>query len=275
MTTDDTQATESTREIVALDGSIHPSKVPTSIGFAQWQPIYRAALEAHDAETQRAMRTFIPTHVAIRDAEEALTREFQIGEREIWRHGERVAVDGEGVGPSPVMVRIAVNTAFNAAFNDRCIPTINYQTADLMHASWLSSETLRRLATLQNGIDAYVRGELASLPFVAPWEDPAAWGWGAGAGAIAHEFVRHLLGIQGPLAFLDYERMLTPNNADRFEKTIPRGAMDWLQTKAKEKLQAESAAPDDDPIDQEYRAHLTMIAEGRAPFGYTITENDE
>jgi hypothetical protein len=352
MTTEPTEPTESTTKTI--------DPIPTTVSYAEWQRLYRVTTDAFDRMKQASAKAVGPLSDAMRTVEDALHREYKLGEKPGWTPADP---------PSDVLVRVIVNRNY---YSERpAMPEIGYQTADLMHASWLTATTLRRLAMLQEGLDAYIRGELASLPFVAPWEDRGAWSFttsddsaievhnrvaideetsteliaswykarpksprelrtfvdnlldkythdygtivhaaaasalaavhavnadplqgglsGFQAGAIAHEFVRKLLAIQGPLSFVDYERMLTPRNADRFEKTIPRGAMDWLQTKARERLahhklltdlieretaRGEVPHNDDHPLSAELLAHLTAIAEGVAPFGYTITEND-
>lgn len=66
---------------------------------------------------------------------------------------------------------------------------------------------------------------------------------------------------------IDFEHMLYPQYADKFEKTIPSKIWHKLQKVAKEKMKepAENFHPD-------VRDHISKIAAGQIPFGYTVKD---
>lgn len=67
--------------------------------------------------------------------------------------------------------------------------------------------------------------------------------------------------------FIDFEHMLYPQYAYEFEKTIPSKIWHTLQKVAKEKMEepAENFHPD-------VREHISKIAAGQIPFGYTVKD---
>jgi len=92
------------------------------------------------------------------------------------------------------------------------------------------------------------------------------------AGFIGWEMVEQFMhvGTCG-LSIVDWENMLYPQYAERFEKTIHRKTFETLQDKAKERLaEAETAGIGLHP---EVRKHMESIVNGEVPFGYVIRDN--
>lgn len=71
---------------------------------------------------------------------------------------------------------------------------------------------------------------------------------------------------EGPMRLLQYGQMLYPQTEKKFEKTIDKATMGWLEEKAKEALESgREIAP-------KVRMHLECISVGIPPFGYAIEE---
>lgn len=68
------------------------------------------------------------------------------------------------------------------------------------------------------------------------------------------------------LRITDYDDMLYPQYAYRFEKTIPTWVWEEMQKEARERLNDKRSAHPD------VRAHWQSIVDGVVPFGYTIGE---
>jgi len=87
--------------------------------------------------------------------------------------------------------------------------------------------------------------------------------------AIMWNFIRVWTKEEGALELVRYNDMLYPQNANRFEKTIPKECAYDLINHAK-KLLEEYKESQVTPI---MYAHWKSIAEGKMPFGYRI-QND-
>lgn len=75
------------------------------------------------------------------------------------------------------------------------------------------------------------------------------------------------------LRLVDYDDMLYPQYADRFEKTIPRSIWVDLQNEAVKKLGAAANLADGHEVHGAVVDHWKSIAGGKVPFGYTIKED--
>ena len=69
------------------------------------------------------------------------------------------------------------------------------------------------------------------------------------------------------IKIVDYDDMLYPQYAYRFERTIPTWVWEDMQKEARECLNDKRSAHPD------VRAHWQSIVDGVVPFGYTIGEN--
>jgi hypothetical protein len=86
------------------------------------------------------------------------------------------------------------------------------------------------------------------------------------AGAVMWRFIQHFMCVDGPMKLLQFEDMLYPQYAKKFEKTLDTAAFKFLQEKAKEKITCEGTHPD-------VKAHMQSIIDGIVPFGYTLTKD--
>jgi len=89
------------------------------------------------------------------------------------------------------------------------------------------------------------------------------------AGAIMWEFMKHWNDVKAPARLLQYEDMLYPQYADRFDKLISKETWAYLQQRAKEKLREKDSSPV-----AAVRLHWQNIAQGQIPFGYKV-ENEQ
>jgi len=87
------------------------------------------------------------------------------------------------------------------------------------------------------------------------------------ASAVMWEFIKHWSHYNGPMRLVNYEDMLYPQYAYRFEKTISEATWKWLQNKAKKKLESSVK------LHPEVKAHMESIMNGKVPFGYAIKED--
>lgn len=87
------------------------------------------------------------------------------------------------------------------------------------------------------------------------------------AGAVMWEFIQHWMDFDGPLKLLKYENMLYPQYDYHFEKTISNDTWQWLMDQAHKKIESH------DPITHpDVLSHWHSIADGKIPFGYTLSE---
>jgi hypothetical protein len=91
---------------------------------------------------------------------------------------------------------------------------------------------------------------------------------GGQAGFLFWELDALLFGIGGPARVIRYENMLFVNSEAAFDKVISTGTMDWLRKEANEQLLEQKSWLVSIPTDQVN--HLTAIAKGIPPFGYTV-----
>lgn len=99
------------------------------------------------------------------------------------------------------------------------------------------------------------------------------------AGFIAWEMVRKFMMVGDcGLSLRDWEKMLYPQYADRFDKTIPRDIFEELQEKAKKRIEEDDSIAQETKdkygygLHPEVRKHMESIVNGVVPFGYTIID---
>ena len=112
---------------------------------------------------------------------------------------------------------------------------------------------------------------IAAAGIGAMWaveQSPSGGITGFQAGAIIWEVIRHW-GVfdKGPLRMIEYQNMLYPQYADKFEKTIRKHVWEFLQKEAQEKLNENGA------LHPDVKSHLESIVSGIVPFGYTVEED--
>ena len=90
------------------------------------------------------------------------------------------------------------------------------------------------------------------------------------AGFVMWEFARQMVysGNKCGLRMIDYDNMIYPQYADKFEKTITKETFELLQKTAKEKLEIDSEHAQPAVIE-----HWKSIASGNVPFGYTVKDD--
>jgi hypothetical protein len=93
------------------------------------------------------------------------------------------------------------------------------------------------------------------------------------AGAVMWEFIRHWNCMEGPARLINYNVMLYPQYANKFEKIINQGTWKWLQKSASEKL-AESKT-EDGSASSRVIDHWQSIIDGVVPFGYSVEKGEE
>ncbi len=88
------------------------------------------------------------------------------------------------------------------------------------------------------------------------------------AGFVMWDFVRQwsYSSNKTGMRILDYDNMLYPQYAEKFEKTIRKDTWEQLQNTAKEKLQ------DAEGVHPNVVAHWESIVNGVVPFGYIVTD---
>jgi hypothetical protein len=90
------------------------------------------------------------------------------------------------------------------------------------------------------------------------------------AGAIMWEFIKHWMHLDNELLrLINFDDMLFPQYAEKFEKTIPLEFAEYLVSEANKKLNEHKDAHPD------VLAHWKNIAEGNMPFGYTVVNEDK
>ena len=87
------------------------------------------------------------------------------------------------------------------------------------------------------------------------------------AGCIMWEFLHHWHHVEGPARLLQYDDMLFPQNADKFEKTITPRTAKRIKELAEKKLKGQDGAHPN------VLAHWHKVAAGEIPFGYVVKEN--
>ncbi len=99
------------------------------------------------------------------------------------------------------------------------------------------------------------------------------------AGFIGWEMVKQFMSVGDcGLSIRDWENMLYPQYANRFEKTISRKIFEGLQKKAKERIEEDDVAPQEKKdkigcgLHPEVRKHMESIVNGVVPFGYVLID---
>lgn len=87
------------------------------------------------------------------------------------------------------------------------------------------------------------------------------------AGFVMWDFIHdwQYRGNECGLRIIDFDKMLYPQYDYQFEKTISKDTWEALQRRAKEELE------DRDSLHPNVEAHMQSIADGKVPFGYTVS----
>ena len=85
-------------------------------------------------------------------------------------------------------------------------------------------------------------------------------------GFVMWEFIRNWMHIEGAASLVQYEHMLYPQYAGKFDKTISADIFKWLQEEAVKRL------ADSEYMHPNVVAHMESIVGGVVPFGYTIKD---
>ncbi|MDE1139930.1 MAG: hypothetical protein PW999_09805 [Paraburkholderia tropica] len=83
------------------------------------------------------------------------------------------------------------------------------------------------------------------------------------AGAVMWSFIQNWMSMDGPLRLVDYNNLLYPQYADKFN-TISQDTWDAIQAKARKNLEERSGASD------AVVSHWQFIADGHVPFGLRV-----
>ena len=98
------------------------------------------------------------------------------------------------------------------------------------------------------------------------------------AGAVMWEFIRRWNYMEGPMRLMQYDDMLYPQYANKFDKVIDKSTFKHLQDRAEELLKKENYErlkyPDTycSP-NPRVLAHWQSIIDGVVPFGYTVKDD--
>jgi hypothetical protein len=95
-------------------------------------------------------------------------------------------------------------------------------------------------------------------------ESPQGGITGFQGSCVMWEFIRRWGAYKSPLRLVDYGNMLYPQYEDKFQKTIPESAWEYLQKEAANNLEKKTDAS------QDVINHWKSILEGVVPFGYVI-----
>ncbi len=87
------------------------------------------------------------------------------------------------------------------------------------------------------------------------------------AGFIGWDMVKEFMSIQGAAKILDYDNLLYPQYADKFEKTLTAEIWGVTQQKAKDNL-----AESNEHTNHNVISHWESIAAGELPFGFVIKQ---
>lgn len=115
---------------------------------------------------------------------------------------------------------------------------------------------------------------VAACAIAAAWaanDAPGACGGITGfqAGAVMWDFIKEWMYSSNKcgLKIVDYDNMLYPQYADKFQKKISKETWTSLQEQAKKSLEEDSSYAHPNVVN-----HWQMIADGHIPFGYVAVE---
>jgi|SRR6185503_73070 len=90
------------------------------------------------------------------------------------------------------------------------------------------------------------------------------------AGAIMWEFIRKWMSIECPARLIEYDKMLFPQHANRFENTISQNIWKWLQEEANKRIKENELSSM--KAHPNVLAHWESIKNGVVPFDYKIKD---
>lgn len=145
-----------------------------------------------------------------------------------------------------------------------------YKKADTVRNRTDLSDLVRQIISYNHDYGTIVYGCMAAMKaaFNAVNRSPQGGISGFQAGAIGWECVREFMSIEPPSRILDFNNLLYPQYADKFEKTISADAWKDLQAKAKKNLDDK-----DEHVSPRVIAHWEKIVAGEIPFGFQIKED--
>ncbi len=94
------------------------------------------------------------------------------------------------------------------------------------------------------------------------------------AGAVMWDFVQAWMSLEGPLRLVQYNDMLYPQSAYKFEKTISADCWADLQAEAKKRVAEYHQQGTDAHCHPNVLVHWYSIINGVVPFGYTVKEDE-
>lgn len=113
---------------------------------------------------------------------------------------------------------------------------------------------------------------ISACAIAAAWaanREKGAWGGITGfqAGFVMWDFVRQWMYSNNKTGFrlLDYDDLLYPQYADKFEKTITPSIWEHVQKEAKARIEETQFK-----VRPDVMAHWQSIADGKPPFGFTV-----
>jgi hypothetical protein len=127
-------------------------------------------------------------------------------------------------------------------------------------------EFLRRLSEDYGHDYGTICHALAASAIAAAWaveKTPQGGITGFQAGAVMWEFIKNWMHMDGPMRLVDYNDLLYPQYADKFN-TISRDTWDAVQAKARKNLEELGGASDS------VVSHWQFIADGHVPFGLRV-----
>lgn len=150
-----------------------------------------------------------------------------------------------------------------------------------IHKAWYEEASRMKMADLPAFLEKLTKNyehdygtichAIGSAAVAAAWaveREPCGGITGFQAGAVMWEFIQNWCSQykDKPLKLLNYEDMLYPQYADRFDKLISASTHDYLMKEAAKKLE------DADHAHPNVVAHWRALAAGAVPFGHRIKD---
>lgn len=129
-----------------------------------------------------------------------------------------------------------------ADFTDRLMTDYEHDYGTIIHAIWAAM--MAAFYCLEHSDQGGITGFQASC--------------------LGRSALQEFMGVNGPARVLKFEEMLYPQSAERFAPQLSAESWNWLQEKAAESLQEQTAAH------AQVRAHWVAICDGQVPFGWTV-----
>lgn len=133
------------------------------------------------------------------------------------------------------------------------------------------SALIREITSYDHDYGTIVYGCMAAMEaaFNVVNRSPQGGITGFQASCLGWECIRKFMSIEPPCRLQDFNNLLYPQYADRFEKTISDEIWKDIQAKAQEKLDKEKRHAHPDVV-----AHWKKIVAGEIPFGFQINNTN-